>query len=374
MKNIFLDLTRHRGQTVVLIQFPIDNELGTAVRKIKNTRWSSTHKGWYAPYSIQLLNEIKTIFDPICKIDAAVLKEKVTKYNADPKNNQLSAEAVSKIEKFKSWMRSKRYSESTIGTYTDSLRTFLKYYYDKPFNEITNDDVIVFNNNYILANNFSASFQNQVVNGIKLFFKTIENKLIDTEKIHRPKKAFRIPVVLSLTEVELMLNSLQNIKHQTMLAIIYSAGLRRSELLNLKIKDVDSKRMVITIKEAKGSRDRIVPLSETILALLRKYYLEYKPKEYLFEGQKGGKYTETSLEEVFHKAKKLAKINKSVSLHTLRHSYATHLLEGGTNLRFIQELLGHKSAKTTQIYTHVSNEGLSKIVSPIEKLKLKLEK
>jgi len=141
---------------------------------------------------------------------------------------------------------------------------------------------------------------------------------------------------------------------------------------NEKVRDVDSTRMILTIKEAKGKRDRIVPLSETVLSLLRRYHKEYSPKEYLFEGQKGGKYTESILEEVFHKAKKLAKINKSVSLHSLRHSYATHLLEGGTNLRYIQELLGHKSPKTTQIYTHVSTEGLSKIVSPIEKLKLKL--
>lgn len=123
---------------------------------------------------------------------------------------------------------------------------------------------------------------------------------------------------------------------------------------------------------AKGKNDRIVPMSETVLELLRMYYLEHKPKEYLLEGQKGGKYTESSLEEVFHKAKKLAKINKRVSLHTLRQSYATHLLEGGTNLRYIQELLVHKSPKTTQIYTHVSTEGLGRVVSPIEKMKLKL--
>ena len=155
-----------------------------------------------------------------------------------------------------------------------------------------------------------------------------------------------------------------------MLALIYSAGLRRSELLNLTVKDVDSSRMLLTIKSAKGNRDRIVPLSETILVLLRDYYVKYKPKKYLFEGQKGDRYSEGSLQEIFQMAKSKAKINKIATLHTLRHSYATHLLEGGTNLRYIQEILGHKSPKTTQIYTHVSTEGISRITSPIEKLKL----
>jgi integrase/recombinase XerD len=324
---------------------------------------------------MDVLLQIKKIFTDIAIIDASVLKEKLAKIKSlapSLKEVKLSEETINRVEKFKSWLRSRRYSDSTIGTYADALTSFLKFYITKPISEITNDDVIKYNNEYILGNNLSASYQNQVVNAIKLFFNTIENRLIEIKNIERPKRSFKLPTILSPEEVAAMLNSLENIKHKTMLALIYSGGLRRSELLNMKINDVDSKRMFISIKEAKGKRDRVVPLSETVLELLRKYYLEYKPKIYLFEGQKGGKYTETSLEEVFHKAKKLAKINKSVSLHSLRHSYATHLLEGGTNLRYIQELLGHKSPKTTQIYTHVSIEGLGKVQSPIEKLKLKL--
>ena len=201
-------------------------------------------------------------------------------------------------------------------------------------------------------------------------FKTIQKTAINVDEIHRPKKPFKLPSVLSLEDVESLLNSLENIKHKTMLALIYSVGLRRSELLNMTVKDLDSKRMMITIRGGKGNKDRVVPFSATILELLREYYKKHTPKTYLFEGQTGDRYSETSLQEIFHQAKSKAKINKNATLHTLRHSYATHLLEGGTNLRYIQEILGHKSPKTTQIYTHVSNEGIGRVASPIEKMKL----
>ena len=203
-----------------------------------------------------------------------------------------------------------------------------------------------------------------------MFFGTIENISINIHQLDRPRREWRLPNILSMEEVASIITSLENIKHRSMLALIYSAGLRRSELLALKCKDIDSTRMVITIRAAKGKKDRIVPLSELVLEMLRTYYKEYKPTDYLFEGQNGGAYSEKSLEEVFHKAKKLAGVRKKVSLHTLRHSYATHLLEGGTNLRYIQELLGHKSSKTTEIYTHVSNQAIQKITSPLDKLKM----
>lgn len=151
--------------------------------------------------------------------------------------------------------------------------------------------------------------------------------------------------------------------------MIYSSGLRRSELLNLKLSDIDSKRNVVIIKQSKGKKDRITPLSPKILELLRSYYKEYVPKNYLFEGQeKNTPYSARSLEEVLKKSVKLAKINKPITLHWLRHSYATHLLENGTDLRYIQELLGHNSSKTTEIYTHVSTNNIQKIKSPFDDL------
>lgn len=170
-------------------------------------------------------------------------------------------------------------------------------------------------------------------------------------------------------EVKSILLSPKNLKHRTMLSLIYACGLRRSELLNLKINDVDSKRGLLRINRAKGTKDRVVPISQKTIEMLREYYLAEKPKLYLFEGQKRGEaYSPTSIQAVLKSAARKSGIKKPVTLHWLRHSYATHLLESGTDLRYIQELLGHNSSKTTEIYTHVSQKSLQNIKSPFDEL------
>ena len=233
--------------------------------------------------------------------------------------------------------------------------------------EITNDDVIKFNTDFILKNKLSASYQNQVVSAIKLFFDKIQNTSLKIELIHRPKRPKLLPNVLSKQEVQQLLKATINLKHKTMLCVIYSCGLRRSELINLQPQHIDRSRGILLIKQSKGRKDRITPLPDKIIELLEKYYKEYKPTKWLFEGQtKGGKYNERSLNLVFAQAIKKGNIKKPATLHWLRHSYATHLLEAGTDLRYIQELLGHSSSKTTEIYTHVSKKKISEIKSPIE--------
>jgi integrase/recombinase XerD len=202
-----------------------------------------------------------------------------------------------------------------------------------------------------------------------LYFKTIQYKSIEVDKIHRPKRAKVLPNVLSKEEIKKLLEAPTNIKHKTMLSVIYACGLRRGEALNLKPADIDSKRGIVIIRQAKGKKDRITPLSEKILVMLRDYYTAYKPKTWLFEGQiSGEQYSEKSLQSVLKQSLQKAKITKPVSLHWLRHSYATHLLESGTDLRYIQELLGHSSSKTTEIYTHVSTKSLQQIKSPFDNL------
>jgi integrase/recombinase XerD len=192
---------------------------------------------------------------------------------------------------------------------------------------------------------------------------------VEIESIHRPKREKVLPNVLSKEEVKLILESQHNIKHKAMLCLIYSCGLRRSELLHLKLDDINSKRNIVIIRQAKGKKDRIVPLSTKILEMLRVYFVAYRPKEYLFEGQESGKpYDERSLQQVMKHALIKAGIKKPATLHWLRHSYATHLLEAGTDLRYIQELLGHKSSRTTEIYTHVSTREIQKIKSPFDDL------
>jgi integrase/recombinase XerD len=197
----------------------------------------------------------------------------------------------------------------------------------------------------------------------------IQHKRIDVELVHRPRREKTLPNVLSKEEVKKLLNASTNLKHRTMLSLIYACGLRRSELLNLTFKDIQADRLIITVRQSKGKKDRIVTLSPMLLVELRQYYLQFRPLKYLFEGQfVGEKYSARSLEEILKKACKTAKINKPVTLHWLRHSYATHLLERGTDLRYIQELLGHSSSRTTEIYTHVSIKSLSQICSPFDDL------
>lgn len=338
----------HKKEKRIAVYFEKNTELITRIKLIDGARWSQSLVAWHIPDTEQ--NRIRFKIPPLSHIIP-------------------SAEGIEQIEKFKQWLRSKRYSENTITTYTEALKSFLIFYREKPITEITNEDVIVYNNEYILKNNLSASYQNQIVNAIKLFFQTIQETKMMVDKIHRPKRAKLLPNVLSKEEIKLILNAHSNIKHKTMLSLIYSCGLRRSELLNLKPADIDSKRGIVIIRQAKGKKDRIAPLSPKILEMLREYYVISKPKTWLFEGQNIGEhYSEQSLQSVLKQALQKVGNTKPVTLHWLRHSYATHLLENGTDLRYIQELLGHSSSKTTEIYTHVSTKSIQQIKSPFDDL------
>ncbi len=342
-----IESLHHNGSKRLLLKFEYNKEDNAYVRSLKGARWSSTLRAWHV--------EDNDYFRKLFGIN-----------KAEP---LITNGTIKNIEAFKRWMKSRRYSENTIKTYSEALRTFLYYFNQKAVEDITNGDIIDFNNDYIRKNNFSASFQNQTVNAIKLFFRSVRDTKIDIEKIHRPKREKLLPNVLSKEEVKAILNVLGNVKHKAMLSLIYSCGLRRSELLNLKPADVDSKRGILIIRQAKGRKDRIAPLSAKIIEMLRDYYKAYKPKVWLFEGQyEGEQYSEKSLHSVLKQALAKTGINKPVTLHWLRHSYATHLLESGTDLRYIQEILGHKSSKTTEIYTYVSTQSLQKIKSPFDDL------
>ena len=179
-----------------------------------------------------------------------------------------------------------------------------------------------------------------------------------------------LPTVLSEQEIQLIFSNIKNLKHKAILSLIYSSGIRIGEALNLTINDLDSDRMLISIRRGKGEKDRMVPMASNVLKLLRVYYKEYKPVNYLFNGNDNGSYSATSVRNVLKRAVYKSNIKKNVTPHTLRHSYATHLLEKGTDLRYIQVILGHSSVKTTEIYTHVSTKNLQAIKSPIEEMQL----
>ncbi len=274
------------------------------------------------------------------------------------------------IEKYTNFLVQKRYSKNTIKTYCNYFEDFVAYF--KALNElekiqdVTTRQIYSYILELINTKNISASQQNQRINAIKFYYEKVLGREKQYYNLHRPKKEHKLPKVLSKNEVKRILNSCDNIKHKSILMLIYSAGLRRSELLNLSISDIDSERMVINIKGAKGMKDRISLLSENLLKLLRDYYKVYKPVKYLFGGLNGGKYSPTSVANVLKKAALKAGIRKTVTPHMLRHSFATHLLEQGTDLRYIQELLGHNSSKTTEIYTHVSKKAIDKIKNPVD--------
>ena len=276
---------------------------------------------------------------------------------------------TSEIFKFKTYLESKRYSSNTIKTYCDALRIFFKFHSSILPESITAEHLHTFNQDYILKKGYSASYQNQVINAIKLFYRNRYRKNIQIEDIERPRREKRLPNVLSKNEVKAILEAPTNLKHRAMLSLIYACGLRRGELLNLTLRDVLSDRNLLFIRQSKGKKDRVVPISKKIIEMLREYYKAYKPKNWLFEGQQAGeRYSERSLQLVLKQALFKAGITKPASLHWLRHSYATHLLESGTDLRYIQELLGHSSSKTTEIYTHVSTRNLQQIKSPFDDL------
>jgi len=336
----------HRGKKWIAVTFPRNQLWIDRIKQIEGTRWSGTHKAWLVPDT------------PGHRDRFRIAREAV-----------LSAAHEQRITRYRQWLQSKRYSQNTIEVYSHALGVFLLWFNDSDPAELGEDDLVRFNNEYILHKKLSSSYQNQIVNALKLYFSTIEKKRLNPELIHRPKREKKLPNVLSKEEVKAILEASNNLKHRVMLCLIYSCGLRRGELLKLKPTDIDSDRGVITVRQAKGRKDRIVTLSPKVLDMLREYYQANRPKIWLFEGQEEGEqYDERSLASVFKIALSKAGIRKPASLHWLRHSYATHLLENGTDLRYIQELLGHSSSRTTEIYTHVSTRNLKQIRSPFDDL------
>jgi site-specific recombinase XerD len=258
------------------------------------------------------------------------------------------------LKVFEEKLRYKNYSNNSIKLYISYLKLFLEIEKIKDPYQIRTQQIISFLENYPYT---SCSQQNQYIGALKLFAKYILNKKdIHLSKIERPKSEKKLPKVVDGELIKTQLQKIENIKHKAILSLTYSVGLRVSEIVNLKIESIDSKRMLIHIKNAKGKKDRIVPLSPTVLNLLREYYIEYKPKEYLFNGQNSNQYSIGSCQKIYKKY-----IEENSSIHTLRHSSFTGLLENGTDLRIIQKIAGHSSSKTTEIYTHVSNQLLSKI-------------
>jgi integrase/recombinase XerD len=261
-----------------------------------------------------------------------------------------------------------RYSPRTIAHYKQMMEEFINHHPSKNIDDITEPEIIAYTRYLVKERGISASYQNQAINAIKFYYEKVKGGARKFYQLERPLKEQKLPTVLSVEEVQAMIKATTNLKHKTLIMVCYSAGLRLSELINLRLADVDSHRMQISVKGGKGKKDRYTLLSEKLLPLLREYFKAYRPKEYLFEGAEGNQYSASSMQAVVADALRKANITKHASVHTLRHSFATHLLEAGTDLRYIQSLLGHGSSKTTEIYTHVTSKALVGIRSPLDTL------
>ena len=366
MTKITLSLFTHHKKQQIKIGFNYDFEVKEYIKQFPSVRWSATHKTFYLPFSKENTNN----FYRYLKKNNYTVDYSQIMIASEKKLEPLELKFKKHLDKFYDWMVMKRYSKNTIKTYISMIELFFRFHADKQIETITKDDIEDFNTNYILKNGYSFTFQNQLINAIKLFYSYTTNQHLDIDKLDRPKKAKRLPEVLSIDEVKSILLSVKNMKHKTLLSLLYSCGLRIGEAINLKIDSIDFNRKLLHVKFGKGKKDRYLPMSPTMIELLKKYIYQYKPTNYLFEGQSSPQYSAVSARQVLRRVLSLTDIDKHVTLHTLRHSYATHLLENGTDIRFIQELLGHNSPKTTMIYTHVSTTSLEKIKNPFDNFKI----
>ena len=269
------------------------------------------------------------------------------------------------IADFRKIMEVKRYSEKTIATYSFFIQK-VEQAVRKPLRQLSETDLHTYVYDQIHKKRISRSTQKQLVNALRLYYLEVLDVETNFQFLLPRKSDFVIPEVLSKQEVLGIIAKAKNIKHKAILALLYSSGLRIGEVINLKISQIDSERMTLMVKGGKGVKDRLVPLSQKLLELLREYYKKYKPSEYLFEGQNSPQYSNSSANQFIKRYAKLAGVRKKVTAHTFRYSYATHLLESGTDIRIIQKLLGHNSIKTTMIYTHVAEQSLLSVVSPFD--------
>ena len=371
---VTLSQKRHRKENQILMDFEFNRLLIDAVKQIHGARWSATHKKWYVRNNPKNLKSIFNVFKGLARVNSMALSKKVSQTKQyEKRDRQLSEANKTLLNNYYKYLKGKRLSESTISTYTFFVADFIEYYNTKSASSLTNRDVELFIEDVFIKRNYAVSTQRQFISAVKHFRIFFPNCKIDNLELTRPKKSKILPTVLSKEEILDLIRHTKNLKHRSIIGLIYSAGLRISELINLELRDINIDRRQILIRSGKGRKDRYVMLSEGFLPLLRNYVVTYKPQKYFVEGSTGKKYSDSSIRKFIYRSCKEANIHKKVTPHTLRHSYATHLLENGVGIRHIQELLGHSKPETTMIYTHVAKKDLLEIRSPLDSILLELK-
>jgi site-specific recombinase XerD len=388
--TITLKPLQHRGEEKLAIFFPFDRQIDYAVRNIKGVKWSQTHRCWYLPLSKESFDTVSSKLKNLGQLEYPALKGYLEKRNqvlaikaqtapASKKivlNKQalatfaISNENLKLLDQTVKTLKLKAYSNNTIELYRGELLQLMRLLKGRPLAGLTTNQIKSYLLWLLQERRSSESKVHTTLNALKFCFEQVLYQPKIFIEIPRPKKHLQLPKVHAAENVKKIIQSTNNEKHKTMLMLSYATGLRLQEIINLRIKDIDSARMVINVIRAKGKKDRQVILSEKLLTQLRKYFKLYRPEEWLFEGQTGERYGYRSLQMVFSRAKQAAGIKTPGGIHSMRHSFATHLLENGTDIRLIQELLGHNSIKTTIRYTHVSKAHLEKIKSPLDSLDL----
>ncbi len=366
-----------KGKLVIKFMGRYDKKWISELRQYGRPYYDPVKKEWYLSATRVIIDSLSDYFNNegvqlILKkaVKPAAFKETRKNIINKIRQRELPEDINKKIKDFGYFLQQQRYSRHTLDSYLSHLELFFKYFHSLNPEELTNENISEFMESVIIKQGYSASFQNQLLSAIKAYYYYHGHGRLNLEEIKRPRKSKPLPQVLSKEEVTRILQSTRNIKHRLLLYIIYSCGLRRSEVINIKLSDLNRDRKTLHIRSGKGNVDRVVPVSDKVWSKLDEYIAAFKPGEYLFEGQNGGKYSAGSVYHVFCQSAKRAGIDKDLGVHSLRHSYATHLHEGGVDIRYIQELLGHKSSRTTEIYTHVSRRNLLNINNPLDDLEV----
>ncbi len=348
------ELANHKGKEVIFIRFDYDAALIARIKKLVGVQWSQSQKAWYVLDT--------TLYREKFGLTAKPLVGKEVLHKIDAINQPA-------LQRYIETLQLKGYSVNTINTYRNEFAQLLYILKDKAV--VDDLDAERLRGYFLYCINTLKLSENTLhsrINAVKFYFEQVLKREKFFFEIPRPKKPSILPKVINAQDIKKLFEVTTNLKHNTMLKLCYGMGLRVSEIVNLKITDIDSKNMQVLIEKSKGKKDRYVNLPLSILAQLRLYFKEYKPKKYLFEGQYGDQYSVRSAQQVFKDALKKGKINKDIGIHGLRHSFATHLLEAGTDVTFIQQLLGHSDLKTTLRYTHVSKKSLKNIKSPLDSM------
>ena len=368
LPTIFLEQTVHRKNKQILVKFKYHQKLIDLIKTVNGVFWSTSLKTWYLKNTDKNIQLIIDLFKGLTEVNTSkISRKKVFQRNLTEAQKKL-------LNNFYLFLKGKRYSQSTINTYTFFVADFINFHTKIALENLTNRNVEEFIETVFLERNYSISTQRQFISALKLFIVFYPQTKINDLQLERPKKSRQLPNVLSQEEVIEIIRVTKNLKHRAIIALIYSCGLRISELIKLELKNIDINRRQVFIKNAKGRKDRYIILAESLLPLLQNYLTSYMPKHFFVEGEVNKPYSESSIRKFLHKSTQLAGVLKNVTPHTLRHSYATHLLENGIGLRHIQELLGHSRPETTMIYTHVAKKDLLEIRSPLDTILINLEK